>query len=234
MTRIAVALDYPSVGPALEMVDALGGDAGLYKVGLELFTRAGPEVVGELRARGKDVFLDLKLHDIPNTVAGAVEAAADAGVELLTIHAGGGEGMMRAAAEAAAGRVRLLGVTVLTSLSGADLAEMWGRDGVDVEEEVVRLAGSATEAGLDGVVASVREAERLKAELGAGLLVATPGIRLPGGRRHDQVRVATPGEAVRAGSDVLVVGRAVTAAEDPAAAFGAVRNEVRSAGGAGT
>lgn len=231
MTRIAVALDVASRDAALGLVDALGPDAELYKVGLELFSRDGPAVVRELRERGKDVFLDLKLHDIPNTVAGAVDAIADADVEFLTVHVTGGTEMLRAAAEAADGRVRLLGVTILTSLGGRELGAVWDRELESLQDEVLRLAGLAADAGLDGVVASALEVEALKRRLGADFLVATPGIRLAGEARHDHARVATPARAVEAGSDVLVVGRAVTAADDVRAAFERVASEARDARG---
>lgn len=229
MTRIAIALDVPGLEPALALADELGGEPDLYKVGLELFTREGPRVIRELHGRGSRVFLDLKLHDIPATVAGAVAAAADHEVELLTVHASGGETMLRAAVEAAAGRIDLLGVTVLTSLSGDGLAETWGRERVAVRDEVLRLGALAVEAGVGGLVASAREASTLRSELGPGVTLVTPGIRLAGGDRHDQVRVTTPADAVRAGADVLVVGRAVTASDDPRGALERIREEVAGA-----
>lgn len=232
MPRVAIALDFPGREPALEMVERLGEDADLYKVGLELFAREGPGIVRELRRRGADVFLDLKLHDIPATVAGAVSAAADEGVELLTLHTTGGEAMLRAAVKAAAGRVDLLGVTVLTSLSAQALASTWGRDGLKVPDEVLRLGRMAVDAGLDGLVASAREADALRSALGDGVTLVTPGIRLAGGDRHDQARVTTPGDAVRGGSDVLVVGRAVTAAPDPRVALETVLEEISGAASA--
>lgn len=226
MAEIVVALDVPSRDEALELVDLLGDAGGFYKVGLELFTREGPRVLRDLRERGKRIFLDLKLHDIPNTVRGAVEAAADEGVELLTVHAAGGPAMLEAAAEAApGGGLRLLGVTILTSLSASDVGAVWGRDVPSVRDEVVRLAALGREAGLDGVVASALEAEVLKRQHGQGFLVATPGIRLAGESAHDQARVATPAEAVAAGADYLVVGRSVTAADDPASALERMREE---------
>jgi orotidine-5'-phosphate decarboxylase len=219
MAEVILALDRPSATEALELVDRLGPRAGFYKVGLELFTGAGPRIVEELRSREKRVFLDLKLHDIPNTVAGAVRAAAEAGVDLLTVHSAGGAGMLRAAVEAASGRLRLLGVTVLTSTTLSDLGEVWGRIPDSVEDEVVRLARLARASGLDGIVASAREAERVRAELGSECLIVTPGIRLAGGDAHDQERVATPRAAAEAGADYLVVGRAVTGAADPVLAL---------------
>ena len=223
MSEIIVALDVPSGDEALALVDRLGDAGDFYKVGLELYTRSGPGLVRELRERGKRVFLDLKLHDIPNTVAKAVEAAAVLDVELLTLHTSGGEAMMKAAVEASDGRVDLLGVTLLTSLGAAEVEAVWGRELNSVREEVVRLAGLAKAAGLAGVVASAQEARDLRRTLGPEMHVVTPGIRLPGGAAHDQTRIATPEDAVRAGASHLVVGRAITAAEDPAAAAAEVR-----------
>ncbi len=222
MPDVAVALDVPSADRALALVDALGEPGDYYKVGLELFTRAGPDVVEAIQERGKRVFLDLKLHDIPNTVAGAVRAAASLGVDLLTVHASGGPAMLAAAAEAAGDDVRLVAVTILTSFSADDVEATWDRPILSLRDEVVRLAGLASAAGVHGVVASPLEAEVLKRRFGQGLFVVTPGIRLAEGERHDQARVATPAAAARAGADVLVVGRAVTAAPDPAAALRAV------------
>lgn len=225
LAEFVVALDVPSRAGALELVDRLGDAADFYKVGLELFGRAGPPVVGDLRQRGKRVFLDLKLHDIPNTVRGAVEAAVGDGVEMLTVHAAGGPSMLEAAAEAAGGGARLLGVTVLTSFSASDVEAVWGRDILSVRDEVVRLAALVRDAGLDGVVASALEVEVVKRQFGREFLVATPGIRLSGDPSDDQARVATPAEAVRAGADYLVVGRSVTAAADPVAALDRMRDE---------
>ena len=239
MARIAIALDVPGLEPALRLADELGEGPDLYKVGLELYTREGPEVIRELHARGSRVFLDLKLHDIPATVAGAVAAAAEHRVELLTVHIAGGDAMLRAAVDAAGDDLDLLGVTVLTSLSARELADTWARERVDVGDEVRRLGALAVDAGLDGLVASAREAPELRRTLGPAVTLVTPGIRLAGGDRHDQARVTTPAEAVRAGADVLVVGRAVTAAADPRAALERVRDEVdgvvagASAGGPG-
>jgi orotidine-5'-phosphate decarboxylase len=222
MAQLILALNTPTAAGALALVDRIGDRADFYKVGLELYTAAGPAVVQALRDREKRVFLDLKLHDIPNTVAGAVEAASELGVDLLTVHASGGRAMLGAAREAAGGRVRLLGVTVLTSLSAADLSDAWGKSGVEVGDEVLRLATLLKDVGLDGVVSSVGEVASLRSRLGGDFLLVAPGIRLPGGDRGDQKRVATPAEAVKAGADYLVVGRAVTAAADPVRALEAV------------
>ena len=230
MPELIVALDFASLSRALTMVDRLGEAADFYKVGLELYTRSGPGVVRELSRRKKRVFLDLKLHDIPNTVSGAVHAATDLGVELLTIHVAGGGRMMEVAAEAAEGRVTLLGVTLLTSLSPSDVEDMWGRPISSLREQVVRLATLSQESGLDGVVASPQEVQALRRRLGKEFLVVTPGIRLPGVDVNDQARVATPSQAAGAGASHLVLGRAVTAAADPAAALEKVRRSLEPAG----
>ena len=210
----------------MSMVELLGPEGGFYKVGLELYTRAGPEIVKSLTRMKKRVFLDLKLHDIPHTVMGGVRAAADLGVELLTVHCAGGRAMLEGASEAAAGRLNVIGVTLLTSLATQDLETVWGRSGADTEEEVLRLGALARDAGLSGVVASGAEVARLKSELGADFKVVTPGIRPAGSDIDDQARVVTPREAVAGGSDYLVVGRPVTRATDPAAALRAILEEV--------
>lgn len=227
MADIILALDLPTADAALELVDRLGDAVTRYKVGPVLYTRTGPSVVRELRARGKGVFLDLKFHDIPNTVAGAVAAAAELEVELLTLHATGGSEMMRAAREAAGTEgPKLLGVTLLTSLTPADVEEIWGKELMSVREETLRLAGLAAEAGLDGVVASVLETEAIRRRQGSDFLVVTPGIRPAGSLPGDQSRTATPAEAARAGADLLVIGRPVTAAADPVAAVERIRAEL--------
>jgi orotidine-5'-phosphate decarboxylase len=231
VAELIVALDVPDRDRALAVVDRLGEGADFYKVGLELFTRWGPAGVRELRERGKRVFLDLKLHDIPNTVAGAVRSAAALGADLLTVHAAGGSEMVAAAAEASAASAgpRILAVTVLTSMESEGLEAVWGREVTSTLDEVLRLAAMACDAGAQGVVASPREAAALRARLGSGRLIVTPGIRMAGGEVHDQVRVATPREAVRAGADHLVLGRAVTAAGDPSGALARVRREMEAA-----
>lgn len=225
-----LALDVPGAADALALVDRLPR-AEWVKVGLQLYTAEGPEIVRALRARGRRVFLDLKLHDIPNTVAGAVTSASHLQVDLLTVHASGGEAMLRAAAEAAqgAGGLRLLAVTVLTSFTADGLATTWGRDPLEVESEVVRLARLSRAAGVPGVVASVQEASAIRSALGEDIEILTPGIRLAGDAVGDQARVATPAEAIRLGSDYLVLGRTVTAAADPAAAFDRVLQEMAAA-----
>ncbi len=222
---LCVALDRSDLGAALEIVHRVGGKAGYFKVGLELFTAAGPKAVEELHVLGPKVFLDLKLHDIPNTVARAVRAACQLGVDLLTLHASGGAGMIRAAREAAEkaavefdrARVRLLAVTVLTSLDKAALSQTFGLETEPVKL-VERLAKFAKDCGADGVVCSALEAALVKKVCGKDFLVVTPGIRPAGSQTQDQKRVVTPADAIRAGSDLLVVGRPITAAPDPAAA----------------
>jgi len=222
--EVAVALDFPDGDQALAMVDRLAGGTDLYKVGLELFTRSGPHIVERLRARGKRVFLDLKLHDIPATVRGAVRAASGLGVELLTVHASGGREMIRAAREAADdGPTRILAVTVLTSLGPRELGLLHRREAADVAGEVLHLAKLALDAGAHGLVSSVGEVRAIRAAFGGAPLVVSPGIRLPGDDHHDQSRVATPGDAVASGADVLVVGRSVTGSVDPPAALKRLR-----------
>jgi orotidine-5'-phosphate decarboxylase len=227
MSEIIVALDVPSADYALDFVDRLGDSVDFYKVGSPLFTRVGPDFVRALRGRGKRVFLDLKYHDIPSTVANAVSAAAELGVDLLTLHASGGEAMMKAARAAAPENgMRLLGVTILTSFSGAEVEQVWNKEILSVRDEVARLARFAAEAGLHGVVASPLEIEAIKRRHGAEFLVVTPGIRLPGGAAGDQVRTASPAEAARAGADFIVVGRPVLTAEDPIAVIQAMRTDI--------
>ena len=222
-----IALDVPDAGSAFALLERVGPAADFVKVGLQLFVAEGPEVVRKLRAKGYRVFLDLKLHDIPNTVAQAVRSAAALEVELLTVHAGGGAAMLRAAADAARERgPRLLAVTVLTSLSSGELAEAWGRDSLSAEAEVERLARLAEGCGVDGVVSSVHELPVVRRSTAAGFLALTPGIRLAGDAAGDQSRVATPAEAARLGADYIVLGRSVTAAADPAAALARVLDEM--------
>lgn len=230
MSQIIVALDVPSRQEALNLVDRLGSEGDFYKVGLELFVAEGPAILSDLRRRGKRVFLDLKLHDIPSTVARAVQTASHHGVELLTVHVSGGRAMVERAVEASDGLPRILGVTVLTSLDPEGVREAWGRSQVDVPTEVQRLAGLARSAGLDGLVASALEARALRHLLGNEGYIVTPGIRPAGASPGDQSRVTTPSEAVGAGADALVVGRPVTRAQDPTAALRAIREEASQAG----
>lgn len=234
MAQVIIPLDVPSLDEAMGLVDSLGEATDCYKVGLELFTSAGPAAVQALKERDKRVFLDLKLHDIPNTVARAVGRARDLEVDLLTLHATGGRRMMEAAAEAAGDELTLLGVTVLTSMTSSDMEDSWGRVVDSLEEEVVRLARLARESGVGGVVASVREAAPIRSALGGDLVVVTPGIRLAGDDAHDQARVSTPAEAVAAGADYLVIGRSITQASDPAEALRRVYEEMAGASPVGT
>ena len=231
-----VALDVATAEEALALARRLGDTCRFYKVGSELFTAAGGSVVHALQDElGADVFLDLKFHDIPNTVAGAVRSAAALGVRLLTVHGSGGRAMMMAAqdaAQAAAARgsaCELLAVTVLTSFDSASLGAAWGRDQVAVEREVLRLAADAAACGLHGVVCSGAEAAAVRQAHGDRLALLVPGIRLAGGSAHDQRRVMTPAAAQAAGARYLILGRAVTAAADPRRAMRTVLTELASA-----
>ena len=223
MTAIPiVALDFPDSQRALTLVQTLDEKCRFYKVGSELFTAAGPEVIQWLRDTGCDVFLDLKFHDIPNTVAGAVRRVAEMGVRLTTVHASGGSKMMAAAVEAAGASCGVLAVTVLTSLDDRLLGEAWGKDRVDVEDEVLRMAELARSAGVHGIVCSGQEAAAVHGRHGQDLKLLVPGIRLPGDAPGDQARVMTPSEAAAAGASYLVIGRSVTTAPDPRVAMQAV------------
>ncbi len=214
---VIVALDAADQRQALALADTLDPSRCRLKVGKELFTAAGPAVVEALQAKQFEVFLDLKFHDIPNTVAGACRVVRALGVWMLTVHASGGRAMMQAAREAVGEDVNLVGVTVLTSLD----AEALRATGVErpLEAQVSALAADACHAGLDGVVCSAHEAERLRAALGPAPLLVTPGIRPAGVDAGDQARVMTPARAVAAGASYLVVGRAITQASDPARAL---------------
>ncbi|HET9699580.1 MAG TPA: orotidine-5'-phosphate decarboxylase [Burkholderiales bacterium] len=228
--RLIVALDFPDASGALQLAARLEPAICRLKVGKELFTSEGPALVDELSRRGFQVFLDLKFHDIPNTVAQACMAAARLGVWMVNVHALGGRRMMAAAREAlerGAVRPKLVAVTVLTSMEPADLAEV-GVAG-DPEAEVLRLAGLARDSGLDGVVCSAREAAMLHREIGRDFCLVTPGIRPAGAGLDDQSRVTTPVDAIRAGSDYLVVGRPITRAADPGAAARALAQEIDGA-----
>lgn len=226
MAQVIIALDFATAQEAMELVDSLGEEGEIYKVGLELFSREGPSVVEALSGRRKRVFLDLKLHDIPHTVAGAVASVRDLGIDFLTVHTTGGRAMMAAAAEMAGDRMTLLGVTVLTSLSVTDLETTWDRSLGSIREEVVRLAELASEAGVGGVVASAFETRSLRGTLGSELVIVTPGIRLGGDATHDQARVSTPADAADAGADFLVVGRSITRSPDPLGALQRVLGEI--------
>jgi len=225
--RIIVALDFPDRDSALGLAGRLDPLGCRLKVGKELFTRAGPALVEELQGMDFDLFLDLKFHDIPNTVAAACAVAADLGVWMVNVHASGGRRMMEAARERleqVSSRPMLIAVTVLTSMDGADLAEI----GISAEpqQQVRRLAYLAREAGLDGVVCSPLEAALLKQDLGAAFRLITPGVRPANAALDDQRRVMTPAQALAGGSDYLVIGRPITAAADPLAALLAIQGEI--------
>ncbi|USD20213.1 orotidine-5'-phosphate decarboxylase [Microbulbifer variabilis] len=225
---VIVALDYDSADAALSMADQLDPLLCRVKVGKELFTIAGPDLVRALVDRGFEVFLDLKFHDIPNTVAAAVKAAARMGVWMVNVHASGGERMMRAAVDAlsefGARKPLLIGVTVLTSTTPEELAAT----GVakPLQEQVLNLATQAQSCGLDGVVCSAREAEALKAACGPDFELVTPGIRPAGSDAGDQRRTLTPSEALDQGADLLVIGRPITAAKNPMVALQDILTEI--------
>lgn len=225
--RIVVALDYADAASALTLARQLDPKACRVKVGKELFTRAGPAVVEQLQALGFNVFLDLKFHDIPNTVAQAVRAAAELGVWMVNVHASGGRHMMEATRERVEGlshRPLLIAVTVLTSMQQEALAEL-GVSGT-LEQHVLRLAALTRDSGFDGVVSSAQEVKPIKQACGTGFLTVTPGIRPASAAADDQARILTPAEAVAIGSDYLVVGRPITRSPDPLAALHAIRQEI--------
>lgn len=229
-TKIIVALDYADAASALALVERLDPALCRLKVGKELFTAAGPELVRTLVAHGFEVFLDLKFHDIPNTVAAACRAAAGLGVWMLNVHASGGRRMMMAAREALADLPHpplLIAVTVLTSMSAEDLGEVGVADAP--ADQVLRLARLTQSCQLDGVVCSAREATMLRADLGTDFRLVTPGIRPAGAETGDQRRVMTPVEALRAGATDLVIGRPITAAADPLAALQQIRTDIQNA-----
>lgn len=226
-SRVIVALDFPNEDEATRFVDRITPDQCRLKVGKELFTRSGPQFVEKLIGRGYDVFLDLKFHDIPNTVARACSVAAELGVWMVNVHTLGGEKMMLAAREAvdqAAVPPLLIGVTILTSHDEDDLRGI-GLSGT-AEENVQRLAKLAQRAGLDGVVCSPREVSGLKALLGQDFKLVTPGIRPASASADDQKRIMTPVDAIRSGSDYLVIGRPITAAEDPVGVLLTINSEI--------
>ena len=214
--ELIIALDVPSAHAIPAIVEKLPPEVGYYKIGLELFTAAGPAALEWLSANNKKIFLDLKLHDIPRTVARAVESAAGLGVDLLTVHAGGGRAMLSAAAEAAAGRLKLVAVTTLTSLDQDDLNEL----GITrpLPEHTAALGKLAIDCGIDGLVCSPLEVAAFRNKLGNEPILVTPGIRPAGGKLGDQKRVATPANAVKDGSSLLVVGRPILEAANPAEA----------------
>ncbi len=214
--RLIIALDVPEAAHALALAHELSGEVTFFKIGLQLYTAAGPEIVRAISATGARVFLDLKLHDIPNTVAKAVEAAASLGVAMLTLHLSGGRKMVEAARAAAPNELLLLGVTVLTSSDDATLREV-GVDGT-AEDQTLRLAAIGAAAGLRGLITSPREVAALRRCLGAEMKLITPGVRPSWAAADDQKRFTTPREAIANGADYLVIGRPVTAHDDPRAA----------------
>ena len=230
---VIVALDYPNAQEALETASKIDPSLCRVKVGKELFTAGGPQVVDALMREGFEVFLDLKYHDIPNTVAGACRAATQQGAWMINVHAAGGKRMMQAAAEAVAinaladrPKPILIAVTVLTSLSAAELPDI-GLE-ASVEAIVVRYAQLSFDAGMDGVVCSAQEAGLLRATFGSGFTLVTPGIRLADDAKGDQSRVVTPVEAIKMGSDYLVIGRSITAAKDPIAVLTKINASLRA------
>ncbi|WP_329386108.1 orotidine-5'-phosphate decarboxylase [Streptomyces sp. NBC_01351] len=224
--QIIVALDFDSRRAAEQVVDLLGDECRFYKVGLELLTAAGPDLIRSLVAKGNEVFLDLKLFEIPNSVAGAVRAAGTLGASMVTVHAMGGTDIMAAAVTAARDfpRLRVLALTVVTSMTGSDLADI----GVNAstEEQVLRLARLADDAGCHGVIASPQEAAHLRHALGSDSLIVTPGVTLPGVSQAEHARPGTPRAAMAAGASHIVVGRSVTRAEDPVAALRLIRADL--------
>lgn len=228
--EVIVPLDTPDAKQAKTLIETLGSAHDHYKVGLQLFTAAGPDLVRALVDAGKRVFLDLKYHDIPNTVHGAVRSARGLGITMATVHASGGEDMLRAAVEAAEDAITLLGVTVLTSMDAKALARSWGRASAEPEVEVVRLARLALDSGIGGMVASPREVRPLRDALGWEPRLVTPGIRPAGAELGDQRRVATPAEATAAGADYLVIGRPITRSADPVRSLERIKQEIREAG----
>ena len=224
--KIIVALDVPTKKEALGLVAQLRDQISFFKVGLQLYTASGPEVVREIVATGARIFLDLKLHDIPNTVARAVEAAGELGVQMLTIHLCGGGDMIRAAVAARANNMSILGVTVLTSAAQETLGEVGITDKID--NQVLRLAALGVAAGVDGLVASPHETRTLRATCGDKIKIITPGVRPKGSDAADQRRVMTPREAIDAGADYLVIGRPITADPNPSKAVAKILRELEA------
>jgi orotidine-5'-phosphate decarboxylase len=230
--RLIVALDVPDRDSALRLVERLSGTVGMFKIGSQLFTAEGPQLVREVIGSGERVFLDLKFHDIPNTVAAAIESAARLGVSILNVHTLGGSEMMRAAAHAVGDRGLLwitrpavLGVTVLTSMDKADLADVGITS--DLSGEVVRLATLARDSGLDGIVASPHEIRLIRECITAKrFIILTPGIRPAWAEKRDQKRIAAPADALRDGADFIVIGRAITESSDPRAAAERILEEI--------
>ena len=225
-SRLIVALDVPTLSEATDLARRLAPHLAGVKIGSQLFTAEGPRAVHAMHDLGLRVFLDLKFHDIPNTVGGAVAAATSLGVWMLNVHASGGPAMMAAAATNTGGRTLVLGVTVLTSVEEKDLQATLGTVRT-LRDHVLHLAREAKAAGLDGVVASPHEIADIRQACGSGFLIVTPGVRPAGAERGDQRRVMTPGEAIRAGADYVVVGRPILAAKDPVEAAQRITDECR-------
>jgi len=224
--RAIIALDVPDVSEAARLLERLGPDADFVKIGSELYTATGPAIVRQMLAEKRDVFLDLKWHDIPNTVKGAARSAASIGAKLVTVHATGGREMIEAAVEGAGPKCGVLGVTILTSLDAAMLRTAWGRKSLEVYGEVLRLAGDCADAGAHGVVCSGLEAQKISAKYGEKLKLLVPGIRPAGGPVDDQKRTVTAAEAARAGANYIVLGRMITEAKDPASELRSVMKTI--------
>jgi orotidine-5'-phosphate decarboxylase len=222
--RLIVALDFPTKSTALALVSALSGAASTYKIGLQLYTVEGPEIIRAVAATDAKIFLDLKLHDIPNTVAKAVAAAGELGVQMLTVHLSGGRAMLEAAVGAKSPNLSLLGVTVLTSATPETLRETGVNSGI--EEHVLRLAELGTNCGIDGLITSPHEVRILRERLGAQMTLITPGVRPSWAAADDQKRFTTPKEALKSGADYLVIGRPITASPDPRAAVERLLEEI--------
>ena len=225
--KLIVALDVSTAAAAQKITAAIGDSANSYKVGLQLYTAEGPQIVRDLISSGRRVFLDLKYHDIPNTVAAAVCEAAGIGVAMLTVHTLGGQKMLRAATEAASAvnpQLRVLAVTVLTSMDESELGQVGIQGGI--LNEVMRLTNLAAAAGCHGVVASAREASEIRSHFGENFLIVTPGVRPEGSAHGDQARVVTPAQAIAAGASHIVVGRPIIEAADPAAEARAILDQM--------
>lgn len=222
--RLIVALDFPTQAKALALVSVLSGAVSIYKIGLQLYTAAGPEIVRAVAATGARIFLDLKLHDIPNTVAKAVAAAGELGVQMLTVHLSGGRAMLEAAVEVRPPHLALLGVTVLTSATEETLRETGVDSGLD--EQVIRLGELGKKSGIDGLITSPHEVRLLRERLGPEITLVTPGVRPTWAAANDQKRFTTPQEALESGADYLVIGRPITAAPDPRGAMERLLEEI--------
>ncbi len=226
-SKLIVALDVPGRMEAFAAVDQLSGHVGYFKIGLELFTREGPSLVEEIRNRGEKIFLDLKLHDIPNTVRAAVRSACKLGIDMITVHASGGTAMLEASVEEALSADTpplILAVTALTSLSEEDMLR-FGVKG-SMEQWVERLARTACDAGIRGIVASAKEIHMLRSKIDTELQLVIPGIRPAGTDRQDQSRTATPYEAIKAGANYIVVGRPILKTKNPVAAADSITEEI--------